>query len=87
MQRFQIYLDEEHHRQLSERAARCRTTVSALIRRAIDRELARPDDSDERLGAWRAAVTETAGCAPYLPEGRAYLDEIRTAERQKRADA
>lgn len=87
MRRFQIYLDDDQHRRLAERAALYGTTVPTVVRRAIDAELARPDIERDRLAAWKAAVAETAGCAPYLPDGRAYLDEVRGAERQKHADA
>lgn len=87
MKRFQVYLDEGQHGRLAERAALYGTTVSTLVRRAIDAELARPDSERDRLAAWQAAVAETAGCAPHLPDGRPYLDEVRGAERQKRADA
>jgi len=85
MNRFQIYLDEGQHRQLAERAARRKTTVSAIIRHAIGVELDQPENEADKLTAWRTAVAETAGCAPYLPDGRTYLDEIRAGERLKRA--
>lgn len=39
----------------------------------------------ERLNAWRRAVADTAGSVAYLPEGRAYLEEVRAAERAKAA--
>ncbi|MGQ0624840.1 MAG: ribbon-helix-helix protein, CopG family [Sporichthyaceae bacterium] len=84
MKRFQIYLDEGQHSELSQRAQRHGISVSSVIRRALETELAH-NDTGERLDAWRSAVTDTAGSAAYLPEGRAYLDEMRASERAKAA--
>src|SRR5258706_10213398 len=69
MKRYQIYLDEAQHLELCRRAERSGTSVSSVIRRALDAELALPD-GEERLEVWRRAVAETAGSAAYLPEGR-----------------
>lgn len=84
MKRYQIYLDEGQHAELTRRAERTGTSVSSVIRSALETELAQPD-GDERLDAWRRAVAGTAGSAAYLPEGREYLDEMRSAERAKAA--
>lgn len=84
MKRFQIYLDDGQHAELARRAEREGLTMSGVIRRAVDTELARPDD-EERRSAWRSAVSASAGIAPYLREGRACLEEARAAERTKAA--
>ncbi len=84
MKRYQIYLDEGQHDELARRAERNGTSVSSVIRHALETELAQPD-GDERLAAWRQAVAGTAGSAAYLPDGREYLDQMRSAERAKAA--
>ena len=52
---------------------------------AIDKELSRPEDDVQWRETWRQAVEETAGIAPYLPDGVTYVDEVRAEERRRRA--
>jgi predicted DNA-binding protein len=77
VRRTQIYLHEQQAHRLDERATAGATTRSALIREAIDSYLGTPDDEATRLARFKAAVETTAGIAPYLPPGDAYVDELR----------
>ncbi len=83
MRRTQIYLDERQADELSRRAAARGTTASKVIREAIDHYLADPDDSDERLARFRAALDGAFGVAPYLGEGAAYVDRLRDVDRAR----
>ena len=85
MRRTQIYLGDEQHAELARRAAAGSTTVSEIIRGAIDDVLERPEPDDEWRSGWRQAVAATAGIAPYLPEGTVYVDEVRAEERRRRS--
>ena len=89
MKRTQIYLDEDHDRELARRAKSTGVTKSELIRQAIDKLLAAPDDVDRRLARFRRAVAAAAGSAPDLPDGATYVDGLRRAdvERQREIDA
>lgn len=91
VRRTQIYLDEEQAERLASRAAAEGTTLSAVIRRAIDELLERGDGDGERLAGFREAVRASAGIAPDLPEGRAYVEGLRAhdieRERALRADS
>ena len=89
MKRTQIYLDEEHDRELARRAQATGVTKSELIRRAIAQLLAAPDDEARRLARFRRAVDAVAGRVPDLPEGRVYVDRLRRAdvERQRELEA
>lgn len=83
VRRTQIYLGEVQATRLDERAAAAGTTRSELIRQAVDSYLDEGEDGAARLARFRAAVEETAGIAPYLPQGEAYVDEIRGAGARK----
>ncbi len=83
VRRTQIYLHEQQAERLDERATAGATTRSALIREAIDSYLGAPDDEAKRLARFKAAVEATAGIAPYLPPGEAYVDELRAAGARK----
>ncbi len=89
MKRTQIYLDEQHDRELARRAKATGVTKSELIRRAIDKLLAAPDDGDRRLTRFRRAVAEAAGQVADLPEGRVYVERLRRTdvERQRELDS
>ncbi len=89
MKRTQIYLDEDHDRELARRAKATGVTKSALIRRAIDALLAAPDDDARRLARFRRAVDAVSGSLPDLPEGRVYVERLRHAdlERQREIDS
>lgn len=78
--RTQIYLDDDQHRRLAQRARAAGTTKSELIRRAVDAYLSGPLDDRGRLLAFRAAVQAAAGAAERLPPGREYVDDIRRAD-------
>lgn len=77
MRRTQIYLDESQGERLARSAAAGGTTVSALIRAAIDAYLDGPPSSEERLRRFRSAVREAAGTSPDLPPGDEYVEAIR----------
>ena len=83
MRRTQFYLDEQQAERLDERATAGATTRSALIREAIDSYLGAPDDEATRLARFKDAVDATAGVAPYLPPGEAYVDGLRAAGARK----
>ncbi len=83
MQRTQIYLGDEQDRALSVRAQRLGRTKSALIREAIDSYLAPESTQRQGLARLRAAVSEAAGCASYLPAGEDYVDALRAADRER----
>lgn len=88
MHRTQIYLADEQQRALAERARQVGRTKSALIREAIDSYLAPASAEQAAIQRFRAAVANAGGIAPYLPPGRQYVEELRTAdlERQRELD-
>lgn len=86
VKRTQIYLDDDQARELAHRARVRGTTGSRMIREAIDQYLAEPNDTDERLARFRAAVKEASGTAPYLPDGAKYVDEFRGHDSDRDAD-
>jgi len=85
MRRTQIYLGGEQHAELARRAAAAGSTVSEIIRGAIDDVLSRAEPDEEWQSRWQQAVAATAGIAPYLPDGIAYVDEVRAEERRRRS--
>ena len=75
MHRTQIYLDEDQTARLDERATGEGVTRSSVIRRAVDEYLTREDgDPSAWRARWREAIGRTAGIAPYLPDGAAYVE-------------
>ncbi|HEY6145210.1 MAG TPA: CopG family transcriptional regulator [Solirubrobacterales bacterium] len=85
--RTQIYLDADQTAELDKLAAAERTNRSTIIRRAIDAYLSQGDrDADARRRQWQEAVTESAGIAPYLPDGVEYVDELRKTGAQRLAE-
>ena len=85
MRRTQIYLDEAQDQELERRAAAERTTKSALIRRAIGRELERSGDEGVAVVRLRAALDLAFGAAPHLAEGSSYVDEVRARDADREA--
>ena len=85
MRRTQIYLDEAQDRELGRRAAAERTTKSALIRRAIGRELKGSGDEALALVRLRAGLEAAFGAAPHLAEGSTYVDEVRALDADREA--
>ena len=85
VRRTQIYLDELQDRELERRAAAERTTKSALIRRAISRELERSTDDALAMVRLRAALDVAFGAAPHLAAGSTYVDEIRARDANRDA--
>jgi len=83
MKRTQIYLDERQAAELGRRAAVRGTTASKMIREAIDRYLAGPDEETDRLARFRAALEDGFGAAPYLEEGQRYVERLRQADRER----
>ena len=84
MKRTQIYLDESQDDQLERRAAAEGLTKSALIRRAIDRDLVPGDDADLALARFRSAVKAAAGTVSRLPRGSTYVDSLREQDNERR---
>ncbi len=77
VRRTQIYIDEVQRERLASIAERSGTTMSGVIRDAIDSYLERESSDAARLSRFRAAVTAAAGSAPTLPAGEEYVDVIR----------
>jgi predicted transcriptional regulator len=79
--RTQIYLDEQQTTRLDERATGEGVSRSTVIRRAVDEYLARgQEDSPAWRARWREAVAKTAGIASHLPDGAAYVEQLRAAD-------
>jgi predicted transcriptional regulator len=82
--RTQIYLDDEQTVRLDRHAAAEGATRSTVIRRAVDEYLTREDqDASRWLERWGNAVEETAGIAPHLEEGAAYVERIRQGDAER----
>lgn len=86
VKRTQIYLDERQAEELGRRAAVRGTTASKMIREAIDRYLAGPDEEADRLARFRADLDSSFGAAPYLEEGARYVERLRGADRARDAE-
>ena len=88
VKRTQIYLDEDQAARLARRAKAQGATSSKLIREAVELYLSGPDDSLTELARQRQALAEAFGALPGLPEGSAYVEEIRQtgAERERDLD-
>ena len=86
VKRTQIYLDERQAEELCRRAAVRGITASKMIREAIDRYLAGPDEDQDRLARYRASLDTSFGSAPYLERGDRYVDRLREAEREREAE-
>lgn len=84
MNRTQIYLDESQTARLDERAAAEGTSRSMLVRRAIEVFLSQEEqDAEVWREQWRQALDGTAGAAPYLAEGAAYVEDLRKADAER----
>ncbi|HEY8730426.1 MAG TPA: CopG family transcriptional regulator [Candidatus Limnocylindria bacterium] len=86
MKRTQIYLDDSQAEELGRRASVRGITASKMIREAIDEYLAEPDDAADRLVRYRAALDESFGAVPYLPDGARYVDELRAGDRSREVE-
>jgi predicted transcriptional regulator len=85
--RTQIYLDEQQTVRLDERAAGEGVTRSTVIRRAVDEYLERDrQDAETWRSRWREAVAETAGVAPALADGAAYVERLRSSDAARLAE-
>jgi hypothetical protein len=73
--RLQILLDEERHRRISALAAERGVSVATVVREAIDRGLAMPDE--RRRAAGRRLLAAAPMPVPEPSELRAELDELR----------
>lgn len=84
MRRTQIYLDETQGERLAIAAQETGSTMSAVIRQAIDVFLDSEASEDARLERFRSAVVEASGSAPDLPVGSEYVESVRPdyAERE-----
>jgi predicted DNA-binding protein len=85
MKRTQIYLESGQDRRLAARARAAGTTKSTLIREAVERYLATPDE-DGRLAAFRDAVQAVASSPVAMPDGATYVEALRAADRDHDAD-
>ena len=84
MRRTQIYLDDGQTARLDQRAVAKGVTRSTVIRHAVDEYLARDErDPAAWRARWQEAVTNTAGIAPYLPDGSAYVEGLRAADAER----
>jgi predicted DNA-binding protein len=83
MRRTQIYLDEEHDRQLADRARSAGVTKSTLIREALAEYLQPASDEDARLARFRAALDEASRTPADLPPGGEYVEDLRAADRSR----
>jgi len=82
MKRTQIYLEADQDRRISARARAAGTTKSTVIREAIESYLAAPDE-DARLVAFRAAIDAVESQPAALPDGAAYVEALRAADRTR----
>ena len=80
VKRTQIYIEEWQASELARRSDAQGVTSSHLIREAIERYLAGPDDEATELVRQRASLREAFGSLPRLPEGSAFVEEIRRGE-------
>lgn len=83
MKRTQIYLEAGQDRRLASRAIGAGTTKSTLIREAIESYLSAADDDAARLLAFRAALDGLERAPAGLPDGRAYVEDLRAADRDR----
>ena len=86
IKRTQIYLDVDQDRRLASRATAAGTTKSTLIREAIESYLSTPEGEAARLAEFHAALDAIERRPADLPDGRAYVDELRRADRERDAD-
>lgn len=82
MKRTQIYLEGDQDRRLTARARAAGTTKSTVIREAIERYLTTPDE-DARLAAFRDAIEAIESAPTAMPDGAAYVDTVRAADRTR----
>lgn len=85
VRRTQIYLEEEQHKRLTDRAHQTGQSMSELIRHAIDSDCD-GDDEEVKLRRFREAVRAVAGCAPHLEDGSKYVAKLRNADRRRVED-
>jgi predicted transcriptional regulator len=82
--RTQIYLDDRQTARLDRRAAAEGTSRSMLIRRAIEVFLSQEEqDAAVWQEQWKSALEGTAGAAPHLDEGVAFVDDLRGADAER----
>lgn len=86
VRRTQIYLDEGQDQRLSRRASLSGTTKSALIREAIDTFLDGPESDAATLHRYLAALDEVESHPLSLPEGKQYVEALRTSDSLRRAE-
>ncbi|MGH2711097.1 MAG: CopG family transcriptional regulator [Actinomycetota bacterium] len=86
MKRTQIYLDEEQEARLARRASAAGVTRSRLIRQAIDAYLEGRGDEGLRRERFLAALDDLAADPLDLPEGRAYVEHLRTADLRRQEE-
>lgn len=83
VKRTQIYLEADQDQRLSARARAAGATKSTLIREAIEAYLSRSDDERARLTEFHAALDAVVRSPARMPDGRAYVVELRRADRER----
>lgn len=84
MRRTQIYLDDDQTTRLDQRAAAEGVTRSTVIRRAVDEYLTRDEhDPAAWRSRWQDVIRQTAGTARHLPDGAAYVEELRNEDAER----
>lgn len=95
MKRTQIFLEDEQDARLAKRAAAARVTKSILVRQAIDAFLKLPrkgithklpKKDPARRAELRAVLDELARTPLSLPDGRSYVEQLRTLDRGREED-
>src|SRR6476661_2085280 len=86
VKRTQIYLDPVQSRELARRADATGVTSSHLIREAVARYLAGPQDAHAELAAQRSALLDAAGTLARLGPGTEVVERLREADRDRDRD-
>ncbi|CAN5139910.1 hypothetical protein BH23CHL9_BH23CHL9_13240 [soil metagenome] len=83
VKRTQIYLEDGQAAELAHQAKSRGTTASKMIREAVDAYLAGEPDDVEWLARQRAALDESFGSIPRLPDGADYVRKMRARDAER----
>lgn len=83
VKRTQIYLEDSQAAALARQAKTRGTTASKMIREAVDAYLAGEPDDAEWLARQRAALDESFGSIPHLPDGVTFVREMRARDAER----
>ncbi len=83
VKRTQIYLEDSQAAELARQAKSRGTTTSRMIREAVDAYLAGEPDDAEWLARQHAALNESFGSIPRLPDGATYVREMRARDAER----